>query len=316
MWEVLVIIINDGSTDGSETICDEYANIDSRVRTVHQERRGLSNARNVGLSIMTGKLVAFLDSDDAYDPNCIRFMVEALHHEKADIVVCKHTSHNTIGKMKYSGQERLEPSATQGLYDRRSALRALADGKIDHYVWDKLYKRELWENTRFPGGHVYEDIETTFQIINKSKSVYVLNCPLYLHRKHSESITSTNSWSNIRDRYLAQSHFDKFIQENTPEIFTIDQLKRRQTDFFKSLVVLYLQNVNQNNVHSEISKGEIRENINEIVEHLGNKKYSILYNMVFCFPNMMARMYGIYAYVRSAIVSLAHFFISAFKSEQ
>ena len=101
-----IIIIDDGSTDGSREICDDYLD-DSRVTVIHQKNKGLSAARNAGLDIMTGEYVAFLDSDDAYQSSFIEEMVNAIVREVADIVVCKYTVHSTVSEMDYSKTENL-----------------------------------------------------------------------------------------------------------------------------------------------------------------------------------------------------------------
>ena len=101
-----IIIIDDGSTDGSSELCDEYGKKDARICVIHQDNRGLSAARNAGLDHMTGDLVAFLDSDDAYDPEYILTMLSAMYPQNAafsepvDVVVCKYTVHYSTGEMK------------------------------------------------------------------------------------------------------------------------------------------------------------------------------------------------------------------------
>ena len=82
-----IIIVDDGSTDGSDAVCEEYAK-DSRVKVIHQKNHGLSAARNVGLDIARGDYIAFLDSDDVYLPDMIQTMVEGIQKSQADVVVC------------------------------------------------------------------------------------------------------------------------------------------------------------------------------------------------------------------------------------
>ena len=87
------------------------------------------------------------------------------------------------------GGEKACPSIEPGLYDRRVALRALADGTINIAVWNKLYRRRLWSDLRFPEGHVYEDIDVACRVVESCDSVCVMEQPLYLHRKRPGSIT-------------------------------------------------------------------------------------------------------------------------------
>ena len=221
-----IIIIDDGSIDGSGEICDDYAAKDDRVIVVHQENQGLSGARNVGLERMTGDLVAFLDPDDAYRKTYVEEMLSAMVHEGADLVISQYTVHYTDEKLTYQGNENPVPSLAQGSYDRVGALRALVENKINPGVWNKLYRRELWQEIRFPAGHVYEDVDVTYRILNLCRTIYALNRPLYLYRKRPGSISNTPTASNLRDRNLAFSHYLQFIDENTPAVFTVEQQKQ------------------------------------------------------------------------------------------
>lgn len=84
-----IIIVDDGSRDGSETICDEYK-ADSRVKVIHQRNRGLSSARNTGMDNVTGEIIAFLDPDDVIHPDMINTLVTIMQEQEADIVCCQH----------------------------------------------------------------------------------------------------------------------------------------------------------------------------------------------------------------------------------
>ncbi|MBQ9438201.1 MAG: glycosyltransferase family 2 protein [Lachnospiraceae bacterium] len=233
-----VIIIDDGSTDNSGKICDEYAGKDRRVFVTHQENKGLSAARNAGLDLMHGEALVFLDPDDAYHPEFVSAMMEAMFREHSDLVLCKYTVHKT--KIRGTRWKKSFPLAKQGIYDRISALQALADGTIGAAVWNKLYRSGLWQDIRFPEGQNYEDVETAFQVLDVCKKVYVLDRALYLHRKRSGSITNTHTWQNFQDRMLAGSHFASFIEANTPEVFTMEQLKRIRQQRINGMLSLYL----------------------------------------------------------------------------
>ena len=225
-----IIIVDDGSTDGSGKICDEYAKRDRRIIVIHQENKGLSAARNAGLDIMTGSVVAFLDPDDAYCHNYISSMMEVMDREKVDLVICKYTTHYTDQRMSWECDKNINtsPQISQGKYNRNIVLRALADGKVGFNVWNKLYKGYLWKDIRFPVGHVYEDIDTIFRIIDLCKTIYVMNNPLYLYRKRQGSITERYTFDYLNDWNLAQADFESYISENTPEVFRSEQLRNRQ----------------------------------------------------------------------------------------
>ena len=234
-----ILIIDDGSTDGSGEICEEYSE-DPRVQVIHQENKGLSAARNVGLDMMTGDIVAFLDPDDKYHTDFIRLMMEGMVREEADIIICKYSYHESTGRIITTGKEKTSPPAGQGLYDKYQSLSYLADGIINLSVWNKLYRNELWKEIRFPEGHVYEDIFTTYKVFNCCSSVFVLDFHLYCKRLHDSSITRNCTLERIHDRLLARQKVDEFIAANIPDIFTQEQLEKRSQDQLKILIIFYI----------------------------------------------------------------------------
>ena len=257
-----IIIIDDGSTDGSEKICERYAEKDKRICVIHQNNKGLSGARNAGLDIMSGEAVAFLDSDDALHPAYVSTMMTAMIREKADLVICRYSVHHSSGKMVRKGRERTYPLIEEGLFSRDESLRALADGKLDHHVWNNLYKRELWNVIRFPDGHVYEDVDTTFRVVDSCKKICVLNESLYLYRKRAGSIIDTRSKGNIKDCILACSHFESFVKAHTPGLFSEDQLRRTQQPLLEAMTVYYAR------FSSETDNSEEKEYCNNLKQQI------------------------------------------------
>lgn len=293
-----IIVVDDGSTDGSEALCDAYAEKDKRILVVHQENRGLSSARNTGLDRMNGDMLVFLDSDDAYHPDYIGAMMEAMIREKADLVVCKYTRLNTTGRMILTGREKIIPQIDQALYERADALCALADGSINVGVWNKLYKRELWEAVRFPAGHVYEDADVTYQIFDRCKTVYALNKLLYLYRNRPESITRTFSWKNISDRTLAWSHFNSFIEGNIPGIFNEKHLQNRRQLFIKWMIRLYIlcsgEAMDDLKEHSDDLKKLIIDTVRETgIENYDLRTKTVYWILCVC-PPLLKTVYLIY----------------------
>ena len=148
-----IVIVDDGSTDGSGGICDEYAQRDRRIRVIHQENRGLSAARNTGLDKVSGEYIAFLDSDDAYRPDYVETMMRFMISDEPDLVLSRYEDCRTTGKLEGNGGKdggkEVHPSILPGVYDRAGALRGLAEGTISPNIWNRIYRRKLWNSIRF-----------------------------------------------------------------------------------------------------------------------------------------------------------------------
>ncbi len=298
-----IILIDDGSTDGSGAICDRYEKTDKRIRVLHQKNKGLSAARNAGLDIMNGIAVAFLDSDDAYEPVFISSMMDMMIQEGADLVVCGFSLHNTTGKMTEPNQSKDSSNTMRYVYDRNDALRAFADGTIHHVAWNKLYKKELWSTIRYPEGHVYEDVNTTYRIINACNAVCVSDKRLYRYRKREGSITAVSSQSNIRDRMEAQSDFMSFMTSNMPEIFSFVHLENVRQRWFVRLVSCY--------THLSFSEEKaFRKELRERVMQAGNEvnvkncalRIKVCYWMICHFPLSVRVFAPFYYTIRRAFL--------------
>lgn len=269
-----IIIIDDGSTDGSGDICEEYAQNDSRIRVVHQENKGLSSARNIGLDAMTGEMVVFVDSDDACRPDYVEAMMKAMNRDNSDLVVCRFTVHNTTGKMKRSERDRLYPTADKGIYTRIDALRLAADGTINPGVWNKLYKSALWKDIRFPEGHVYENVDTTYRVVNLCSTVCVIDEPLYMYRKRQGAITEVVSAKNVNDWLMARSHFEDFIKENIPDAFSDEHLRRFYRSRLNQMISFYVSLSKQDGDEEKTLSGELRKRFIELRSAIGLEKCS------------------------------------------
>ncbi len=245
-----IIVINDGSTDISGIICDEYASRDSRIYVIHQDNKGLSAARNVGLDVMTGDYVVFLDPDDSYYPDYVRRLIEIQIQEKADISICEILSLCEKDK-DFKPKQTTDKTIRCRTLNRDDALHALINDDISVVVWNKLYLRKLWKDIRFPEGHVYEDIATTYKIINISKRITIIDQCLYIHKLRAGSIVFTYTWENICDKILACSYFDEFVEKNTPNIFTSDELKQKQQNSLKGNISLYARFKAKNRIEDE-----------------------------------------------------------------
>ena len=236
-----IILIDDGSTDGSGQICDEYASRDPRITAIHQKHQGVSNARNVGLNLATGDYIAFLDPDDAYDPSFIHCMLDTIRQTKCDIVICKHMGCYTEDKMD-TKKGSIRPLSDMGKYDRNQALHELVDGHFHMAVWNKLYKKELWDKTRFRTDLVAaSDHLVTFQVFDGCNSVYVIDRPLYLYRIRQGSISRNFSVKNIECQILSRSLVEDFLRSHSPSDFSDTQIKKYEKNRLNDMLRYYVR---------------------------------------------------------------------------
>ncbi|MBR3739393.1 MAG: glycosyltransferase family 2 protein [Clostridia bacterium] len=272
-----ILVVDDGSTDGSAEICDQFAARDRRIRVIHQENKGLSAARNAGIEIMTGQALMFLDADDAFHPNIVQILLETMNREKADIVMCKFSNYRDNGEMKLEDLENKQgvPDAQEGAYDRIHALQALADIQISISVWNKLYRKELWNSIRFSNGHVFEDLEVSYQLFELVGKAYVLDRKLYLHRLCNESITSIWSEEKINDYIMAYNHYNAYISSHIPEIFTEEQLNKNRQFQLNTMMRCFIELSRSRNQTGKQFRNKLKKRIIDFAVHTGIKHYSL-----------------------------------------
>lgn len=199
-----IILVNDGSTDGSGKIIDMYKLRDNRIIVIHKENGGLSDARNVGIDKANGEYLCFIDSDDYVEPN----MVESLYHACIDNSV----KVATCGRFFEIGNETRLLFCLDGPkeFPAKKAIDELLNwGVMDSAAWDKMYHYSLFENIRFPRGRIHEDIIVTYRIIQLAHRIIHVGCPLYHYIKREKSITnatfSTSRMDLIRHAQEAQN---------------------------------------------------------------------------------------------------------------
>ena len=299
-----IVVVDDGSDDGSEKISDEYAIKDNRIRVIHKKNEGLSAARNAGLDNIKGEYVTFIDSDDIYHPDMIKKMLEAIILKDADCVICQYIflkEKQNINFKKISAKKKNK----EKLYSREEALKAISERKINIYAWNKFYKRKLFENIRYPIGQNYEDRSVIFNIIDKTKKIFILSDVLVLYRRHSNSITSTICLKNIQDFYKAYDSYDKFIEKNIPEIFTKNDLIKSHKHKFKALISYYANTIYQNIPDKKNIQKFLKEKIKELNFDNEVKEFDLeallFYYLLFYAPVIFSVCALFYPTVRSII---------------
>lgn len=185
-----IILIDDGSTDRSGKICDEYNKKDNRIIVIHQKNQGLSSARNNGLMKLKGKFVCFIDSDDFVETDYIESMYNNLIDNKVDMACCGYAYFYENGKIEEINYGNIEKK-----YSKDEAQEYLnIIGYFNVATWNKLYKIELFDNIKFPINKKSEDWFIMYKLIDKcANGIYYSSKVKYLYFQRNGSITKSNN---------------------------------------------------------------------------------------------------------------------------
>lgn len=190
-----IILVDDGSPDGCPAICDEYAARDPRIRVIHKPNGGLSDARNAGLDIAAGQWIGFVDSDDYLSTEMYEKLMEAMARTGSDMAVCNYCF--TDGEKTALASSGVEEEL---VFERDDAIRLLLeDGKFQNYVWNKLYRAEYWRDIRFPVGKAFEDIDTTWRLVDRARRVVLTPFVGYYYLVRKTGIVQSKKIKNEID---------------------------------------------------------------------------------------------------------------------
>lgn len=274
-----VILVDDGSTDGCSDICDKYAQQDSRVKVIHKKNGGLYTSRNVGMQEATGDYLAFLDGDDWLDENMYEEMLSCLKEQGADLAVCRYkwvyqdeTVDISTGRIAVmEGQEMLAK-----YLEEDEAF------QIQNAAWNKLYKRSILGDLKFPA-RWYEDMLYTIQLLNKpAKSVYMDTA---YHNYICDRSTS------IMNKGVNQRIFTDLIPNLYDRSAYLRSIGREDLallqDYFlyKRLLLFYTQVVRSRDPEKKEHKAYLRQKIEE-----GKEYYGAVFTIPFANPNEYRKM--------------------------
>ena len=213
-----IILVDDGSPDRCGQMCDAWAEKDSRIRVIHKENGGLSDARNAGLEIATGTYIAFVDSDDWVSVEYISSMYRAIQETGAQIAGCGICT-------VFDGQEPDEGTGTGELciYSSEEAIGALLQGQgLRAVAWNKLYHKSLLEGERYPVGKHHEDEFFTYRIFEKADRLVCVDERLYFYLQRQGSIMRSFSIKRLDalDAYLERL---QFLEKRYPNLYRKDK---------------------------------------------------------------------------------------------
>lgn len=225
-----IILVNDGSTDSSGEMCDNFANEDKRIKVIHKKNGGLSSARNEGLKYATSDLVGFIDSDDWISSDMYEYLWNLQEKNDADIVSCNYM-------LAYDYPTKIKNAKIKEyVFTRNEALKKYLElgafSRINDYsAWKKLYKKKLFSDVEFPDGMLFEDMPTNFRLIQKcSKYVYSTKI-CYFYFQNSVSITRNQYSKRHNDLIKSSEMIGLYAKKEDNDIQKLAKILRIKSYF-------------------------------------------------------------------------------------
>ncbi|MPQ44410.1 glycosyltransferase family 2 protein [Clostridium tarantellae] len=211
--EIQIILIDDGSKDKSSEICDKYKNKDNRIEVIHQENKGVSKSRNIGINKAKGKYIAFIDSDDYISNNMLETLFNNAENNYSDLVSCNHFNIYENGKLK-SILNYKEEICNKEEFINNFVKNNIVNGKIGMVLWDKLFRLDIINNNniRFKS-IVLEDYLFIMQYCVYVNIYSSINKCLYYYRVINNSLTKRFNF-NIFENLLYVQKEKEIIMEN------------------------------------------------------------------------------------------------------
>ena len=224
-WELL--LIDDGSTDGSAEICDRYAQKDNRIRVFHKANGGIASARNQAMDMATGEYLAFADSDDWVEPYWLERLYKTAKEQEADIVVSDYYE-------EYPQKTIMRSKDDDSIIvlNRKDALLLTFQNKIASYLWSMLIRRDIAQE-RFAPFRAFEDYATLFAWMLHVNRVVLLHTPLYHYRQYAYSCLHSNMKQNLTDYIEATITRYELVKESS---FLQDNISQFNAAYIYSLV--------------------------------------------------------------------------------
>ena len=274
-----IILVNDGSPDNSEEICLEYLNKDDRIRYIKQENAGLSAARNTGMRESTGDYFIFIDSDDYINANFVEELYATLLQTDSDIAVCDFRvvcdEPADISK-KENGliQEYSKTKKYCNLYNRKSLATIVA--------WNKIYKKQLFDNIKYPVGKVHEDEYVIHYLLENAQKIAYTTCKYYYYYQRAGSITGNYNKKRLDVLNALKDRLNFFNEKGCKKLYSLCLINYYlQLENHLHMMLQYCSNENQ--MINDITKE--RDEYKKIV--LLNKNVSILFKTKIVLKDIM-----------------------------
>lgn len=285
-----IIVVDDGSTDGSGAICDIYAQKDARIQVIHQSNQGVSAARNAGLEIATGDYLSFIDSDDELDQKMYEILVDLIETHHADIAHCGYRRFRLDGStVDISGSGKLYKQTSE------EALQCLISGRLFvGGLWNKLYRRTIFADIRFDCTlKINEDVLANYYAFQKAKKAVFLDLPLYhyFERKNSACNKTAQQRKLLDCTKVTGTIYDDCIDTTLQDV-AAERYYIALTGFYRFHVFDSIKN-------SKSARKQIHTEIRALCDRNAiSKRQRFNYFVLYRFPLIYSILYRIYDSIR------------------
>lgn len=235
-----IILVNDGSTDNSPKICDEYAKIDNRIKVIHQENGGLSAARNAGLKSASGEYITFVDSDDYIEDDTYEKVNSAIERFDSDLVFFREKSVDEQGRTIYINGD----TPTGKIFEiSKDDAAELIIGRLINGMCDKVYKASVINDIFFKEGYMYgEDFMYNLLALTRVKTVSYVDQIKYSYVSNSSSVTHKSFNKNSFNQVYFKDAVTEYVKEYFPDYLELCQ-KRSFLARLRICRPLYIENL-------------------------------------------------------------------------
>lgn len=224
-----IILVDDGTPDNSGKICDEYAKKDKRIKIIHKENGGVSDARNKGIEQATGKYIGFVDSDDYIDVNMYEILKNTIEKENADIASCKYVRFAEY--VEFDSQKYDKKTIEYNQEEYMKKFFKIGTQECVYYPWNKLYKKSIICSDQYPKGLTSEDVVGTYKALLKAKKIVEINYPYYYYFYNKKSITGSKFSNKDLDLIKIWDIVIKISNENNQKYLEYSKINRMRIDY-------------------------------------------------------------------------------------
>jgi len=253
------LMVDDGSTDGCDKLCDEYLLKDNRIRVFHKKNGGLSDARNYGIERANGEYITCVDPDDYVDNDYIEYLYSLIKKYGTKMSICQHRVHYNSGSIKEKGTFGDEVIKTEKCLER-----LLYHDVIDTSAWAKLYQRDLFKNVKYPKGKIFEDIATTYALMFQCNEIAVGYESKYNYIFHNNSIVNGTFKPN---------KFDLVEMTDKMGIDVIKKYPKLKDAVMRRRVYARLSTINQ-----MLNVDEYNKERSELIKFVNKNRNNVMFN--------------------------------------